>query len=205
MNNTSITVPLTVRSRRSPFWQRSNSANPDSYLIYNHMLIAVNFNGAERDYRHLKHAVQLWDVGCQRQVEIAGPDATRLVQMSTPRDISRMADDQCFYIPTVDQEGFMTNDPVLLKIGKDRYWVSISDSDLLLFYKGLIAGTKLNATVHEPDVSPLAIQGPSAKELVARIWGKDVANIGFFRQTRVDVDGVPMILGEIRLFATGRI
>ncbi|MEM8652930.1 MAG: dimethylsulfoniopropionate demethylase, partial [Pseudomonadota bacterium] len=94
------------------------------------MLLATGFVSPEEDYHHLKSAVQVWDVGCERQVEISGPDAARLVQMSTPRDISRMKDDQCFYIPTVDGQGNMTNDPVLLRVDEDRYWVSIADSDL---------------------------------------------------------------------------
>ena len=143
-------MPFSVRTRRSPFWQRSHANDPDSYLVYNHMLIAINFDGAEGDYRHLKRAVQLWDVGCERQVEICGPDAARLVQMSTPRDISQMEDDQCYYIPTVDGNGCMTNDPVLLKVGGNRYWVSIADSDLLLFYKGLSSGAGLDVPIHEP-------------------------------------------------------
>lgn len=189
-------MPLTVRMRRSPFWARSHAAGAQGYIVYNNMLIATDFEGAEADYRHLKTAVQLWDVGCERQIEIAGPDAARLVQMSTPRDISRMADDQCFYIPTVDREGFMTNDPVLLKPGPERYWVSIADSDLILFYKGLAAGLGLDVTIHEPDVAPLGIQGPKADELVARVWGEEATRIGFFRHTGVDVDGTPMILAR---------
>lgn len=189
-------MPLTVRNRRSPFWQRSNASKPDGYLPYNHMLMAINFDGPEDDYRHLKRAVQLWDVGCERQIEIKGPDAKKLVQMSTPRDISKMADNQCFYIPTVDSNGFMTNDPVLVKVSEDRYWVSIADSDLILFYKGFAAGAGLDVSVHEPDVAPLGIQGPKADELVARVWGDEATKIGFFRHTRVNVDGIPMILAR---------
>ncbi len=137
MTDTTTTMPFTVRMRRSPFWERSHAAGAQSYIVYNNMLIAGNFVSAKEDYRHLKRAVQLWDVGCERYIEISGPDAGQLVQMSTPRDISLMADDQCYYIPTVDRDGLMTNDPVLLKPGMDRYWISIADSDLILFYKGV--------------------------------------------------------------------
>ena len=196
LSDTRTTMPFTVRMRRSPFFERSHAAGAQTYLVYNHMLLACDFDSAEEDYRHLKRAVQLWDVGCERQVEITGPDAARLVQMSTPRDISAMQDDQCFYIPTVDQQGNMTNDPVLLRVAPERYWVSIADSDLLLFYKGLAAGSKLDVTIREPDVAPLGIQGPRATELVTRVWGEEAANIRFFRHRRVDVAGKPMILAR---------
>lgn len=99
------TMPLTVRMRRSPFWARSYAAGARGYIVYNNMLIATDFMGAEEDYHHLKSAVQVWDVGVERQIEIAGPDAARLVQMSTPRDLTRMAEDQCYYIPTIDGQG----------------------------------------------------------------------------------------------------
>lgn len=196
MNDTTTTMPFTVRMRRSPFFERSHAAGATKYIVYNNMLIAGEIVSAEEDYHHLKRAVQLWDVGCERQVEIAGPDAARLVQMSTPRDIARMKDDQCFYLPTVDRDGGMTNDPVLLRAGPDRYWLSISDSDLILFFKGLAAGLRLDVDVREPDVSPLAIQGPRADELVRRVWGDAAAGIGFFRHIRVDVHGTPMVLAR---------
>ena len=196
LNALSTTLPLTVRMRRSPFFARSHAAGAQGYILYNRMLIATGFDAAEADYHHLKRAVQLWDVGCERQIEIAGPDAGKLVQMSTPRNIQRMADDQCFYIPTVDGNGCMTNDPVLVKLADDRYWVSIADSDQILFYKGVAAALKLDVHVHEPSVSPLGIQGPSADALVERVFGKAATDIAFFRYTRVDVDGVSMLLAR---------
>ncbi|WP_306113016.1 MULTISPECIES: dimethylsulfoniopropionate demethylase [unclassified Roseovarius] len=196
MRDITTTMPLTVRMRRSPFWARSHAAGAQGYIVYNNMLIATGFACGEEDYRHLKSAVQLWDVGCERQIEISGPDAARLVQMSTPRDISKMVDDQCFYIPTVDRRGYMTNDPVLLRLDEDRYWVSIADSDLILYYKGLAAGLGLDVSVHEPQVAPLGIQGPKADELAARIWGAQVKDIRFFRHARVDVNGTPMVLAR---------
>ena len=194
--NGTAKLPLTVRMRRSPFWERSNAAGAQGYIVYNHMLIATGFAGPEEDYRHLKSAVQVWDVGVERQIEISGPDAAKLVQMSTPRDLTRMKDDQCFYIPTVDLNGLMTNDPVLLRLEQDRYWVSISDSHLILFYKGVAAALNLNVKVFEPDVYPLAVQGPKAVDLAAKLWGDLVRELRFFRQMSVNVNGKPMILAR---------
>lgn len=190
------TMPLTVRMRRSPFWERSHASGAGGYIVYNNMLIATGFVSPEEDYHHLKSAVQIWDVGCERQIEISGPDAARLVQMSTPRNISKMLDDQCYYIPTVDRNGFMTNDPVLVRLDEDRYWVSIADSDLILFYKGAAAALRMNVSIHEPHVSPLGIQGPKADELARRVWGDEVLDIKFFRHKRVEVNGRQMILAR---------
>jgi len=191
-----VEMPVSVRSRRSPFWSKSHAAGGHNYIVYNHMLLAADIDSPEEDYRHLKRAVQLWDVGCERQIELSGPDAARLVQTSTPRNIAKMADDQCFYIPTVDSNGCMTNDPVLLKVAPDRYWVSIADSDLIFFYHGVAAAMNMDVTVREANVSPLGIQGPKAQVLATRMWGEKVSSLGFFRTMRVDVNGSKMILAR---------
>lgn len=196
INTPIVTTPVSVRLRRSPFWARSHAAGGTNYTSYNHTLLAADFMGPEEDYHHLKRAVQLWDVGCERQIELRGPDALRLVQMSTPRDVKRMKDDQCFYIPTVDADGGMTNDPVLIKVAENHFWVSIADSDMILFYKGVTAALGLNVSIEEAEVFPLGIQGPKADELAARFWGEDATDMRFFRFKRVDVHGKSMILAR---------
>ena len=123
-----------------------------AFTIYNHMRLASFYESPEADYRHLKNAVQVWDVSVERQVEIIGPDALRLVQMTTPRDMSRIQDDQCYYIPMVDTDGKLMNDPVAIRLNQDRYWLSLADSDMLLYCKGLAAAGKLDVEVFEPDV-----------------------------------------------------
>ena len=189
-------INFSNRLRRSPFFERSHAAGATAYSVYNHMLIAQWFRSPEEDYAHLKSAVQLWDVGCERQVEVKGPDATRLVQMTTPRDLSRMADDQCYYIPMVDEAGRMLNDPVLVKVAENRYWISLADSDMLFYFKGLAAGFRLNVEVFEPDVSPLAIQGPKADALVRAIFGEEIVATRFFRHKPIEVGGKRMLIAR---------
>ncbi len=178
-------LTLSRRTRRTPFTDRVNAAGVKAYSIYNHMLLPTVFESLEADYHHLKRHVQVWDVACERQVEIRGPDAGRLAQWLTPRDLSSMADDQCFYTPMVDETGGMLNDPVTLRPGPDRYWVSIADSDMLLWIKGVATGMHLECDVTEPDVSPLAVQGPKADDLLARVFGDEVRSIRFFRFKRL--------------------
>ncbi len=184
------------RLRRTPFSRKVEEAGVKAYTVYNHMLLAQWYRSPAEDYAHLKSAVQVWDVACERQVEIAGPDARKLVQMTTPRDLSGMADDQCYYIPMVDSAGLMLNDPVLLKLAEERYWVSLADSDALFYFKGLASGFGLDVQVFEPDVSPLAIQGPKADELVRRVFGEEIVATRFFRHKPVSVQGKQMVIAR---------
>ncbi len=169
------------RLRRTPFSAGVEAAGVKAYTVYNRMLLPTVFESVEADYRHLKDHVQVWDVSVERQVELRGPDAGRLMQMLTPRDLRSMLPGQCYYVPIVDETGGMLNDPVAVKLSEDRWWISIADSDLLLWVKGIANGYRLDVLVDEPDVSPLAVQGPKSDELMERVFGERVRDIRFFR------------------------
>ncbi|MEM6902685.1 MAG: dimethylsulfoniopropionate demethylase [Pseudomonadota bacterium] len=176
-----VLITPSARLRRTPFSAAVEAAGVKAYPVYNHMLLPTVFRSLEEDYHHLKSAVQLWDVAVQRQVELRGPDAGRLMQMLTPRNLTHMNPGQCYYVPIVDETGGMLNDPVAIKLAEDRWWVSIADSDLLLWIKAIAYGWRLDVLVDEPDVSPLAVQGPKSEELMARVFGESVRDVRFFR------------------------
>lgn len=189
-------IAASRRIRRTPFSDGVEAAGVKGYTVYNHMLLPTVFRSVVEDYHHLKSAVQVWDVAVERQVEIRGPEAGRLMQMLTPRDLRAMLPGMCYYVPMVDETGGMLNDPVAVKLADDRYWVSIADSDLLFWIKGLAYGLRLDVLVDEPDVSPLAIQGPKADELAARIFGDKVKDLRFFRYGHFDFQGQDMIVAR---------
>jgi len=184
------------RLRRTPFSDGVEIAGVKAYTVYNHMLLPTVFRSVEEDYRHLKDAVQVWDVSCERQVELRGPDAGRLMQHLTPRDLRSMLPRQCYYVPIVDETGGMLNDPVAVKLAEDRWWISIADSDLLYWVKGLAYGVRLDVLVDEPDVSPLAVQGPRADDLMAAVFGDKVRNIKFFRFEHLEFQGRKLVVAR---------
>jgi dimethylsulfoniopropionate demethylase len=184
------------RVRRTPFSDRVEAAGCAAYTVYNHMLLPTVFESVETDYRHLKTHVQVWDVGCERQVEVRGREATRLLQMLTPRDLRPLTPGRCAYTPMVDETGGMLNDPVTVKLAEDRYWISIADSDLLLWAKALAYAFRLEVDVTEPEVWPLAIQGPKADELAGRVFGDAVRDIRFFRFARLAFKGHDLVVAR---------
>ncbi len=180
-------LAISRRIRRTPFTERVEKLGVQSYSIVNHTLLPKAFRRSiEEDYWHLRKHVQLWDVSCQRQVEIRGPDAAKLVQWMTPRDLSKAKIGQCLYITLIDQNAGIINDPILLKLGEDHFWLSIADSDVLLWAKGLSLGSGFDVIVDEPDVSPLAVQGPRAEMLMEKVFGPSIRKIGFFQFDTLD-------------------
>ena len=188
---------MSRRIRRTPYTDRVEAHGVRGFSVVNHMLLPKAYQpSVEDDYWHLREHVQIWDVSCQRQVEISGPDAAQLVQLMTPRDLRCARVGQCLYVTVIDGEAGLINDPVLLKLADDRFWLSIADSDVLLFAKGIALGRGFNVQVFEPDVSPLAIQGPKAERLLCDLFGPQIADIGFFKFAYVDFDGSRQLIAR---------
>ena len=185
------------RIRRTPYTDRVEAHGVRGFSVTNHMLLPKAFQASvEEDYWHLREHVQIWDVSCERQVEMVGPDAATLAQLMTPRDLRNAKVGQCLYVTIVDDEAGLINDPVLLKLAEDRFWLSIADSDVVLFAKGLALGRGLDVRVFEPDVSPLAVQGPKAEPLLCDLFGAHVADIGFFKFDYVDFQGTRQLIAR---------
>lgn len=196
-NSMSDGLNMSRRIRRTPYTDRVEAAGVRGFSVVNHMLLPKAFQpSVEQDYWHLREHVQVWDVSCQRQVQITGPDAARLVQWMTPRDISKAKTGDCLYVPLVDHKGGLVNDPVLLKLAEDRFWLSIADSDVLLYALGLALGAGMRVQIEEPDVSPLAVQGPKAEDLMASLFGDAIRDIGFFKFAHFDFEGIRQIIAR---------
>lgn len=168
------------RIRQTPFTERVEASGLSGYTVYNHMLLPTAFTSLEEDYAHLKEYVQIWDVSVERQVEVSGPDAHKLAVMMSARDLRGVVPGKCYYAPLTDSNGGMLNDPIALCLAPDRFWFSIADSDVLYWALGLAEGMGLNVEVSEPDVSPLAIQGPLANQLMDAVFGPEVSQLKFF-------------------------
>ena len=158
-----ITIAKAKRLRATPYTSRIEKQGLTSYTTYNHMLLPAGFEDSlEESYYHLKEHVQIWDVAAERQVELSGEDSAKLVQLMTCRDLSNAKEGRCYYCPIIDDNAGLINDPVVLKINDNKWWLSIADSDVILFAKGLAIGNKFDVSIVEPNVDILAVQGPKS-------------------------------------------
>ncbi|WP_293576625.1 dimethylsulfoniopropionate demethylase [Phaeobacter sp.] len=184
------------RVRRTPFSAGVEAAGMSVCTVYNRMILPSVFASQEEDYHHLKAHVQVWDVSCERQIAVQGPDARRLLDMISPRDLDKMAVDQCYYMPAIDRDGGMLNDPVLVKLADDHYWISVADSDYIQYVLGVADTLALDVRVWEPDVSPLGVQGPKSDALMARVFGEEVRDIRFFRYKRLAFEDTSFVVAR---------
>jgi dimethylsulfoniopropionate demethylase len=173
-------IAKSKRLRSTPYTSRIENQGVTAYSVYNHMLLPAAFGSLEDSYHHLKEHVQVWDVAGERQVEISGKDSAKLVQLMTCRDLSKSKVGRCYYCPIIDDKAGLINDPVILKLDENRWWVSIADSDVILFAKGLAIGNKFDVKIFEPNVDIMAVQGPKSYNLMEKIFGKKITEMKFF-------------------------
>ena len=169
------------RVRSTPFTKKIEEQGVKSYTVYNHMLLPTSFSNVDEEYLHLKKDVQLWDVSVQREIEISGKDAHQLVQLMTCRDLSKSKVGSCYYVPLIDSNGGMVNDPLIYKLEDNIWRVCIADSDVLLYAKGIAAGKKLNVKIFEANIDTLAVQGPKSFKLMEDVFGKEIRELKFFK------------------------
>ena len=160
------------------------------------MAMPLWFEGPLAEYWRLVEHVTMWDVAAERQVEIEGPDAARLTQMLTPRDLGNLEAGQCRYVLITDENGGVINDPVLLKLSETKFWLSLADSDVLLFAKGVAAAGGFDVAIREPDVSPMQVQGPKAVDVMADLFGDWASELRYFRFRETELDGIPVVVSR---------
>ena len=191
-----FSIAKSRRLRSTPYTSRIEKQGVTAYTSYNHMLLPAAFGSLEDSYHHLKKNVQIWDVSGERQVEVNGKDSAKLVQMMTCRDLSKSKDGRCYYCPIIDDDAGIINDPVVLRLNEDRWWISIADSDVILFAKGLAIGNKFEVKIFEPNVDIMAIQGPKSFKLMEKVFGEKITNLKFFGFDYFDFKGTKHLIAR---------
>ncbi|MBD1170404.1 glycine cleavage system protein T [Pelagibacterales bacterium SAG-MED02] len=182
--------------RKSPYFDSTVKWGATGFSVYNHMYIPRDFGDPEQNFWNLIEKSILCDVAVERQVEITGPDAHKFTQLLTPRDLSNISIGQCKYVLITNNEGGILNDPVLLRLAENHFWLSLADSDVLLWAQGVAVNSGLNVNISEPDVSPLQLQGPTSKDIMVKLFGESIEDLKYYWFKEFDLDGIPLIVSR---------
>jgi aminomethyltransferase len=182
--------------RKSPYHEATRRHGCKSWGVYNHMLLPTLYDDPVTEYWALTNDVTLWDVAVERIVEISGPDAWEFTDLLTCRDLSACAVGQCKYAILTSRRGGIVNDPVLLRLAEDRFWLALADSDAILYAQGVAAFAGMDVDIDEPDVSPLQVQGPRSADVMRDLFGQAVAGLRYYFCTEAEVDGIPVVVSR---------
>jgi glycine cleavage system aminomethyltransferase T len=196
--NTAVTTRLHFGPwyRKSPFFEATRRAGCKAYDIYNHMYLPAEYGDPLEEYRHLLEHVTLWDVGVERIVEISGPDASTFTNQLTPRDLTRCAVGQGKYVVLTAEDGGIINDPVLLRVGEQQWWLALANSDAGLWARGAALHSGLNVRIHEPEVYPVQVQGPKSGEVMRTLFGQAVLELRYYWTMDARLDGIPVLISR---------
>jgi glycine cleavage system aminomethyltransferase T len=182
--------------RKSPYFDSTVKWGATGFSVYNHMYIPRDFGSPEQNFWNLIEKAILCDVAVERQVEITGPDAFKFTQLLTPRDLSKLSVGQCKYVLITNNDGGILNDPVLLRLAENHFWLSLADSDILLWAQGVAINSGLDVKISEPDVSPLQLQGPTSGEIMVKLFGEGIKDLKYYWLREYDLDGIPLIVSR---------
>jgi glycine cleavage system aminomethyltransferase T len=182
--------------RKSPYFDATVRWGAKGFSVYNHMYIPRDFGDPEQNFWNLVNAAILCDVAVERQVEVTGPDAAEFVQMLTPRDLSKMAVGQCKYILITNADGGLLNDPILLRLAENHFWISLADSDILLWAQGVAVHSGLDVSICEPDVSPLQLQGPNSGKIMKALFGESIEDLRYYWLRELELEGIPLLVSR---------
>jgi glycine cleavage system aminomethyltransferase T len=182
--------------RKSPYFDATVRWGATGFSVYNHMYIPRDFGSPEQNFWNLVNDAILCDVAVERQVEITGPDAYQFIQLLTPRDLSKLAIGQCKYVLIVNEQGGILNDPVLLRLGENHFWLSLSDSDILLWAQGVAVNAGFNVSIQEPDVSPLQLQGPKSGMIMEKLFGESIKDLKYYWLRELELEGIPLVVSR---------
>ena len=182
--------------RKSPYFDSTLKWGAQGFSVYNHMYIPRDFGDPEQNFWNLVNDAIICDVAVERQVEITGPDAAEFMQKLTPRDLSKMKVGQCKYIFIVNNDGGLLNDPILLRLGENHFWISLADSDILLWAQGVAINSSLDVKITEPDVSPLQLQGPKSGIIMQKLFGEDILNLRYYWLRELELDSIPLVVSR---------
>jgi aminomethyltransferase len=189
-------ILLYSRIRKSPYFYASRRHGVAMYSVYNHTYHPRHYGDPVAEYWELLEGVTLWDVGVERQVEITGPDAFDFTNMLVARDLAKCQVGQCKYVFVTAPDGGIINDPVLLRLGENHFWLSLADSDVLLWAMGVAHSSGMNVTISEPDVGPVQVQGPKSKDVMVELFGEDILELPYYFLRSYEVDGMPVMVSR---------
>lgn len=184
------------RVRKSPFFAAAVADGLTAASVYNHMYMPTSYGDPSAEYERLIYGVAMWDVGVERQVALKGPDCLALAKRLTGRNLDALAIGQGKYAPLCDYRGRLINDPVLLKVADDEIWLSIADSDIQLWAAAVAGAHAMDVSVEEPDVSPLAVQGPKAEAVLVDLFGSWICDLKYFGFRSVTLGSIPVIVAR---------
>jgi aminomethyltransferase len=182
--------------RESPYLEFAIAEGAIMAWPYNRMWLPGSFGRDRRvEYEALLERVTLWDVGCERALELTGPDAVGFADYLLTRDIAGQTLGRCRHATACDEDGVIICEALVLRLSDERVWICHGPADFPLWARAVALHTEHEVEVHEAPVSPLALQGPRALD-VMKALAPSVASMPRYAWDWTSIAGVEVLVSR---------
>jgi aminomethyltransferase len=155
----------------------------------------VQYAGIKDEHLTVRSSAGVFDVSHMGEIETSGPDAEAFLQRILSNDVAKIAEGGAQYSVLCKEDGGVLDDLFSYRLAPDRFLTVTNaanhDKDLAWFQKQAEAfDVTLRDRLH--DLAMLAVQGPEARGIVARLADQELPKR--FRTATMRVAGAPNVL-----------
>jgi glycine cleavage system T protein (aminomethyltransferase) len=188
-----MSQPASGALKKTPLNARHRSLNA-RMVPFGGWDMPVEYSGIAGEHMAVRTCAGLFDVSHMGEIEIAGADAVRAVQHITSNDVSKLAVHQIQYSALTTAEGTFVDDVLTYKLADEHLMLVVNASNIMKDFNwitGQIAGLGDAVAVNTSSrYALLALQGPSAREVLQTLTAVDLAAVKYYWFTTGEVASV---------------
>jgi aminomethyltransferase len=100
------------------------------------------------------------------------------------------------YMIVTAPDGGILNDPVLLHVGENRWWMQLADSDAGMYALGVATASNLDVDVSYPHAYPMQVQGAKAAKTLEKLVGPEVLDLKYYWCDWFEVGDIPVLISR---------
>ncbi len=143
------------------------------------------------EYAAIRGTAALIDVTPLFKYRLRGPDAETLLDRIVTRDVARCAVGQVMYTPWCDPQGKVIDDGTVTRLEDERFRLTSAHPNLRWLHQNAV-GMDVEIEDETAETAALSLQGPLAREVLARLADTDVTGLRFFRAASARLGGIPV-------------
>ena len=166
--------------KRTPFYPRHVALGAKLVPFAGHEM-PIQYEGILTEHRTVRSGVGVFDVSHMGEIRLSGPGAAEFANLLVTNEVAAIPDGKVVYTPMCLETGGIIDDLLVYALGRDRLLVvNAANFDKDLAWIRAQAPPGLVVTDENAATAQLAVQGPAAEAVVAKLYGDRPGALGFY-------------------------
>ena len=180
----------------TPFYDRTSELNTTG--LWGHWagyLSAEKYHHSEKfEYFAVRTAAGVYDTSPLYKYRIHGSDAEAFLGGVLARDIRTCRPGQAHYTIWCDDDGYVIEDGVILRLSDNEFLLSAAEPNLS-YFRDKIGYDRVEVEDVSAELASFAFQGPKTREILSKLTS-DVEDLKYFDVTDTKIDTTPITLSR---------